>query len=71
MLKVKIADFGLARDIYNKDYYRAEDQQRPLPVKWMALEALQHSTFTTKSDVVCIKQLHVVHVLMAFYVTKY
>ncbi|KAI0234411.1 Hepatocyte growth factor receptor [Lamellibrachia satsuma] len=50
-LKVKIADFGLARDIYNKDYYRAEDQQRPLPVKWMAIEALQHSTFTTKSDV--------------------
>ncbi|KAK2177082.1 hypothetical protein NP493_619g02013 [Ridgeia piscesae] len=48
---VKIADFGLARDIYTEDYYRVVDKYRPLPVKWMALEALKHSKFTSKSDV--------------------
>ena len=49
---IKIADFGLARDIYEKDYYRTEDSSRPLPVKWMALESLEASTFDTRSDVV-------------------
>ena len=49
---VKIADFGLARDIYEKDYYRTGDQPRPLPVKWMAIESLDTQIFTTKSDVV-------------------
>ena len=49
---VKVADFGLARDIYEKEYYRIEDKTRPLPVKWMALEAIEAQKFTTKSDVV-------------------
>ena len=51
---VKIADFGLSRDIYTKDYYHIEDTKRPLPVKWMAIEALTDATFTTKSDVVSL-----------------
>ena len=50
---VLIADFGLARDIYEQDYYRIEDKQRPLPVKWMALESLEESVFSNKTDVVC------------------
>ena len=51
---VKIADFGLARDIYETEYYRPEDKQRPLPYKWMAIECviLDSKRFTTKSDVV-------------------
>ena len=49
---VKVADFGLARDIYSNEYYRAENKSRPLPVKWMAPEALDDFKFTTKSDVV-------------------
>ena len=51
-LCVKVADFGLARDMYEKDYYRPEDLTRPLPVKWTALECLDGAEFTTKSDVV-------------------
>ena len=49
---VKIADFGLARDIYEKDYYRIEDKSRPLPVRWMAPETMEAHTFTVQSDVV-------------------
>ncbi|XP_067855647.1 hepatocyte growth factor receptor [Heptranchias perlo] len=49
---VKVADFGLARDIYEKEYYSINNKSSAkLPVKWMALESLQTQKFTTKSDV--------------------
>ena len=48
---VKVADFGLARDIYSKDYY-CSDNKKMLPVKWMAPESLENGTYSTKSDVV-------------------
>ncbi|XP_053172389.1 macrophage-stimulating protein receptor-like isoform X1 [Scomber japonicus] len=49
---VKVADFGMARDIYDKEYYSIQDHKRAkLPVKWMAIESLQTQKFTTKSDV--------------------
>ena len=35
---VKIADFGMARDIYRADYYR-KGGKAMLPVKWMPPEA--------------------------------
>ncbi len=50
---VKVADFGMARDVYDKEYYSVKDcKKAKLPVKWMALESLQTQKFTTKSDVV-------------------
>ncbi|CAM2117170.1 macrophage-stimulating protein receptor [Caretta caretta] len=49
---VKVADFGLARDVFDKEYYSIrQHRQAKLPVKWMALESLQIQKFTTKSDV--------------------
>uniref|UniRef100_A0A670YJW6 receptor protein-tyrosine kinase n=1 Tax=Pseudonaja textilis TaxID=8673 RepID=A0A670YJW6_PSETE len=49
---VKVADFGLARDIFDKEYYSIQKHRRAkLPVKWMALESLKTQKFTTKSDV--------------------
>ncbi|XP_029286992.1 macrophage-stimulating protein receptor-like isoform X2 [Cottoperca gobio] len=49
---VKVADFGMARDIYDKEYYSIQDHKRvKLPVKWMAIESLQTQKFTIKSDV--------------------
>ena len=48
---VKVGDFGLAR-MMEEDYYRVQNQERPLPVKWMAPEALAGSKFSTYSDVV-------------------
>ncbi|XP_043218971.1 fibroblast growth factor receptor 3-like isoform X4 [Amphibalanus amphitrite] len=47
---LKIADFGLARDIQNNEYYRKVTDGR-LPVKWMAPEALFERLYTTQSDV--------------------
>ncbi|KAI1234357.1 Macrophage-stimulating protein receptor [Lamprotornis superbus] len=53
MLTVKVADFGLARDVFGKEYYSIRQHRHAkLPVKWMALESLQTQKFTTKSDVV-------------------
>ncbi|XP_031135585.2 hepatocyte growth factor receptor isoform X2 [Sander lucioperca] len=49
---VKVADFGLARDVYDKEYYSVHNKSGvKLPVKWMALESLQTHKFTPKSDV--------------------
>ncbi|PFX15764.1 Fibroblast growth factor receptor 1 [Stylophora pistillata] len=48
---MKIADFGLARNVRDDDYYRKTTDGR-LPVKWMALEALIDRVYTSKSDVV-------------------
>uniref|UniRef100_A0A672SJ66 Hepatocyte growth factor receptor n=1 Tax=Sinocyclocheilus grahami TaxID=75366 RepID=A0A672SJ66_SINGR len=49
---VKVADFGLARDVYDKEYYSVHNKNGvKLPVKWMALESLQTHKFTAKSDV--------------------
>uniref|UniRef100_H2YEW1 Protein kinase domain-containing protein n=1 Tax=Ciona savignyi TaxID=51511 RepID=H2YEW1_CIOSA len=48
---VKVADFGLARDIYEKEYYKPHERGGGMPIKWMALESLQQQTFTIKTDV--------------------
>uniref|UniRef100_A0A0N5BND6 Tyrosine-protein kinase receptor n=1 Tax=Strongyloides papillosus TaxID=174720 RepID=A0A0N5BND6_STREA len=45
----KIADFGMARDIYKSDYYR-KGGKAMLPVKWMPCEAFLDGIFTSKSD---------------------
>ncbi|KAF6021994.1 MET [Bugula neritina] len=49
---VKIADFGLSKDLYSKDYYQSDEKNGvPLPIKWLALESLNSGMFTTMSDV--------------------
>ena len=52
-LSIKVADFGLARDIYTTEYYRMS-QHAIMPVKWMALEALLDGYFDEKTDMVHI-----------------
>ncbi|KAM7390500.1 hypothetical protein PAMA_008586 [Pampus argenteus] len=47
---VKIADFGLARDIDNDSNYVVRGNVR-LPVKWMAPESIFQGMYTMKSDV--------------------
>lgn len=51
-MMIKIADFGLSRDIYETDYYKEGDKNRPLPVKWMSYESLERGVYSSKSDVV-------------------
>ncbi|XP_047993151.1 fibroblast growth factor receptor homolog 1-like isoform X2 [Leguminivora glycinivorella] len=47
---LKVADFGLARDVRDSDYYRKRTAGK-LPVRWMAPESLCHNYYNTKSDV--------------------
>ena len=49
---MKIADFGLARDLNEDEYCYVSKNQRALPIRWMAPEAIKDHKFTTKSDVV-------------------
>ena len=44
----KIGDFGLARNIQAKKYYKGRGF---LPLKWMAPESLMEGTFSSDSDV--------------------
>lgn len=48
---VKIADFGLSRDVSTMDYYRVGSSAGCMPVRWMSPEALLYGKFTAKSDV--------------------
>eukprot|EP00057_Strongylocentrotus_purpuratus_P007785 XP_011662259.1 PREDICTED: proto-oncogene tyrosine-protein kinase receptor Ret-like [Strongylocentrotus purpuratus] len=49
-LLLKISDFGLTRDVYERGLYERQSKSL-LPVKWMAVEALYDNVFTVKSDV--------------------
>ncbi|CAD5223843.1 unnamed protein product [Bursaphelenchus okinawaensis] len=46
----KIADFGMARDIYKDDYYRLNGNDL-LPLRWLAPESASSGVFSCKSDV--------------------
>ena len=48
---VKIADFGMSREVSSMDYYRIGSSKACLPVRWMPPEALMYGKFTLKSDV--------------------
>ena len=65
-LSIKVADFGLARDVYSTEYYRVE-QHVMLPVKWMPLESLMDGYFNEKTDVV---SNHLIKARSSIYVHK-
>ncbi|KAK9712994.1 Cytochrome P450 [Popillia japonica] len=47
---VKIADFGMSRDVYTCDYYKIGGS-RLLPVRWMSPESVIYGRFTLESDI--------------------
>lgn len=49
--KVKVADFGLSRDVYETSYYSTQSRGTKLPVIWMAVESLAGGVFNEKTDV--------------------
>ena len=50
-MAIKVGDFGLARDVYANEYYRASTKTK-IPIKWMAPEALYDRISNEKTDVV-------------------
>ena len=50
-INVRVADFGLAREVDTSDYYRQQSTNR-IPVKWMAPETLNDKISNEKTDVV-------------------
>ena len=54
---IKVADFGLAEELYTKDYFRQDKSDTVrLPFKWMAPESLKDGVFSEKTDVVCVSE---------------
>ena len=49
---VKIADFGLSKDVYVENYYRESRKDKPKPVKWMAIESLREGLYDSYTEVV-------------------
>ena len=47
---VKIGDFGMARQMFDNDYYRFS-KKGMLPVRWMAPESIADGLYTPMSDV--------------------
>ena len=47
--KVKLGDFGLARNIRLYEYYKNDEGF--IPIKWMSPEALMDGKYSSKSDV--------------------
>lgn len=46
-LTIKIADFGMSRNLYSSDYYRIQGRA-VLPIRWMAWESILLVSCTTK-----------------------
>ncbi|XP_067047151.1 muscle, skeletal receptor tyrosine-protein kinase-like isoform X2 [Acropora muricata] len=49
-LVVKIADFGMSRDVYCSQYYKMS-KETLLPIRWLAPEAYLYGKFSLQSDV--------------------
>ena len=47
---IKIGDFGMSHDLYQRNYYRVQGQA-VLPVRWMSPEAVIYGKFSTAGDV--------------------
>lgn len=48
--RCNVGDFGLTRDVYQQEYYRMTGSS-PLPIRWMAPEALEDGVSTSSSDI--------------------
>ena len=55
-MMVKISDFGLSKSLCKEgSYYKLDNDNKELPMRWMSIEAITNGLFSTKSDVVSLK----------------
>ena len=70
---IKVADFGLSKDVSGNIYFRQEMSSGvKLPLKWMAIESIEDGIFTEKTDIVreiniCITILTQTHTVVIWY----
>ena len=57
---VKVADFGLAEDMYGTNYYchRSSDGGERVPIRWMAPESIDTNIYNEATDVVSTYRQH-------------
>ena len=57
-----MADFGLAEDMYNRNYYRHKKSEggERVPIRWMAPESIDTNFFNETTDVVSLCSYYVV-----------
>ena len=65
-MTIKVGDFGLARQLYSKDYYKLQHRAK-VPIKWMPLESIHDGIFNEKTDVVCLIQYLCTHTLQLLF----
>ena len=53
-MMVKISDFGLSKSLSKESYYKLDNKNEELPIKWRSVEAIEDGLFSTKS----CKSLH-------------
>ena len=53
-----MADFGLAEDMYDTNYYRrSKSESEKVPIRWMAPESIETNIYNEATDVVSIHAL--------------
>ena len=49
---IKVADFGLTEDMYNRNYFRRdkskEGSEEKVPIRWMAPESIENGIYNEK-----------------------
>ena len=55
---IKVADFGLTEDMYDRNYYRhdksGEGKNEKVPIRWMAPESIENDIYNERTDVVSL-----------------
>ena len=55
---IKVADFGLTEDMYDRNYYRhdksGEGNNEKVPIRWMAPESIENGIYNERTDVVSL-----------------
>lgn len=65
---IKVSDFGLTRNSYEKLYVRQDKSQGvKLPIKWLATESLNDGVFSEKTDVVGNSFIHCIYTMYIAY----